>query len=311
MIKRTLYFSNPAYLSLKNEQLLIRLPEVEQQDELPELLKKEAAAQIPIEDIGIMVIDHQRITLSSGLMDKLIGNNVAVLFCGHNHMPVGMLHNFDTNDTFSEKVHQQINASEPLKKQLWKQTIESKITNQAAVLQALGHDATALLYMAERVGSGDPENMEGRAAARYWEVLLKPYKVTRGREEGPPNHLLNYGYALLRAVIARNLVASGCLPVMGIHHRNKYNAFCLADDIMEPFRPIVDLYVFQYLRTLEHLSEKLSTEHKKYLLGIPVLDTLIDGKQSPLMVGSQRTTASLMKCYMGEQRKILYPMLTA
>lgn len=309
MIKRSLYFGNPAYLSLSNQQLVVRLPEVETNDDLPPVLKKEATASIPIEDIGLLVIDHKRITLTSGLAEQLIHNNVAVLYCGSNHLPIGKLLHFDGNDTFSEKVHYQINASEPLKKQLWKQTIEAKITNQAAVLKVFGHNPEPLLYMADKVGSGDPENMEGRAAARYWELMLKPYRVTRGRDEGPPNNLLNYGYALLRAVIARNLVGSGCLPVLGIHHRNKYNAFCLADDVMEPFRPLVDLFVFNYLNDLGTAPDQLSKIHKGHLLQIPVLDTLIDGKQSPLMVGSQRTTSSLMKCFMGEQRKILYPIL--
>lgn len=311
MIKRTLYFGNPAYLSTQNEQLIIRLPEVVNNKEIPEVFQKEAVERIPIEDIGILVLDHTRITLTSGLLEKLILNNVALIQCGQNHLPIAAALHFDINDTFSEKIHYQLRASEPLKKQLWKQTIEAKILNQAAVLQILGHDATALLHHAKNVSSGDPDNREGRAAAKYWEILLKPYGVTRGQNEGPPNQFFNYGYALLRAVIARNLVASGCLPVVGIHHRNKYNAFCLADDIMEPFRPIVDLYIFRYLQTLPSLPENLEKTHKGHLLQIPVLDTLIDGKNSPLLVGAQRTTASVMKCFMGETRKILYPILYA
>jgi CRISP-associated protein Cas1 len=309
MIKRTLYFSNPAYLHLQQNQLIVRMPEVETLTDYPEKLKKEAQASIPIEDIGLVILDNTRITVTQGLVDKLVNNNVALIWCNGSHMPTAMTLPFTDNDTFSEKIKYQIGAKEPLKKQLWKQTIEAKISNQAVVLDKLGYNGIALHKMAEKVNSGDPENIEGRAAARYWETILKPFGVTRGQNEGPPNNLLNYGYAILRAVIARSLVGSGCLPVLGIHHHNKYNAYCLADDIMEPYRPIVDLLVFKYLKDIELVSCELETEYKKILLQIPQLDINIDGKQSPLMVGSQRTTASLVKCFMGESRKLMYPKL--
>jgi CRISP-associated protein Cas1 len=307
MIKRTLYFSSPAYLSLQNNQMLLKLPEVVSNGNLPEILKKEAQTSFPIEDIGLLILDNQRITLTQGLVEKLITNNVSLLWCDSSHMPTAITLPLSHNDTYTEKVRYQIEATEPLKKQLWKQTVEAKIKNQAKTIKILGYNGLTLEKMAEKVNSGDPENIEGRAAARYWEILLKPFGVSRGQEEGPPNNLLNYGYAILRAIIARSLVASGCLPVMGIHHRNKYNAYCLADDIMEPYRPIVDLLVFQYLQKSGTIPEFLEKEHKAELFQIPVMDIWLEGKQSPLMVGSQRTTASLMKCFMGEARKILYP----
>lgn len=309
MIKRTLYFSNPAYLHLQQNQLIVRMPEVESLANYPEKLKKEAQASIPIEDIGLLMLDNQRITITQGLVDKLVKNNVALLWCDDTHMPTAFTLPFADNDTFSEKIKYQIEATEPLKKQLWKQTIETKISNQAKVLKLLNYNGLALEKMAEKVTSGDLENREGRAAAIYWDMLLKPFGVTRGQYEGPPNHLLNYGYAILRAVIARNLVGSGCLPVLGIHHRNKYNAYCLADDIMEPYRPIVDYYVFGLIAELGECPAILTKEIKAELLKIPTLDIIIEGKKSPLMVGSQRTTASLVKCFMGESRKILYPII--
>lgn len=309
MIKRTLFFGNPAYLHLANEQMHIKIPEVESLKDYPEKLKKEAQACIPIEDIGLIILDKCRITITQGLVDKLINNNVAILWCNNSHMPIALTLPMADNDTFSEKLKYQLQATEPLKKQLWKQTIEAKITNQAKVLDMLGYNGIELYKMAENVNSGDPENMEGRAAAKYWTTLLKPFNVTRGQNEGPPNHMLNYGYAILRAIIARNLVGSGCLPVLGIHHHNKYNAYCLADDIMEPYRPFVDLMVFQHLKNAGKVPLILDFEIKKLLLNIPQIDINIDGKYSPLMVGSQRTTASLVKCYMGESRKILYPKL--
>lgn len=227
-------------------------------------------------------------------------------------MPCGLMVNMEGSSTFTEALRIQMDASEPLKKQLWKQTVQQKIRNQASVLEQIGHDGEALRRMADKVGSGDPENMEGRAASRYWDFLLRPYGVTRGRDEGMPNAFFNYAYAILRAVTARSLVASGLLPAMGIHHRNKYNSFCLADDIMEPYRPLADLQVLEWLQKIERgcLPSSLRTADKKHLLEIPVLDVLIEGKQSPLMNGMQRTTAGLMACFEGVQRKIPYPEMS-
>jgi CRISP-associated protein Cas1 len=173
----------------------------------------------------------------------------------------------------------------------------------------LGCKTMHLDKMIPRINSGDPENYEGQAAAIYWNYILKDHGVTRGRDMGSPNHLFNYGYAILRAVIARNLVGSGCLPVMGIHHTNKYNAYCLADDIMEPFRPIVDKLVLDYISHKKDIGDELTKGDKAYLLQIPATDISMEGKMSPLMVGAQRTTASLVKCYQGTARKIIYPDL--
>ena len=297
MIKRTIYFGNPAHLSVRNSQLSVKKYPTEEEH------------TIPIEDIGLVVADHKQVTFTQTVITSLQANNAAILWCGDNHLPLSLTLPLYSNDTFSEKVKYQIEASEPLKKQLWKQTVAAKIKNQAYVLQSFGGKYLLLEKMASRITSGDAENYEGQAAAIYWNTLLQKFEVTRGRFEGGPNVLFNYGYAILRAVIARSLVGSGCLPVLGIHHSNKYNAYCLADDIMEPFRPVVDLYVMRYLETLEGHDGNLSKEDKKYLLQIPALDIVIGGKSSPLMVGAQRTTASLVKCYQGTARKILYPEL--
>ncbi len=161
--------------------------------------------------------------------------------------------------------------------------------------------------MEPNVRSGDPDNIEGRAAAYYWKTIFPHLpEFKRGRYEQPPNHLLNYGYAILRAVVARGLVSSGLLPTFGIHHRNKYNAYCLADDIMEPYRPFVDKVVCEIIANGEDYT-LLSTSIKKQLLNIPAMDIKIEGEKSPLMVGLQRTTASLVKCFEGSLRKIVYP----
>jgi CRISP-associated protein Cas1 len=309
MIKRTLYFGNPSYLSMRNEQLVLRYPEIENNETLPIGFKKQVHTTVPIEDIGMLIIDHKQITITHDLCEKLIANNAAILWCDSKHHPTGITLPFAANDTLTEKIRYQIEASEPLKKQLWRQTIETKILNQAAVLKHFGHHSTALEQMATQVLSGDTKNMEGQAAARYWDKMLEPYDTTRGRYEGTPNNFLNYGYAILRATIARSLVGSGLLPVLGIHHRNKYNAYCLADDIMEPYRPIVDRYIFDYLIENQYKPDYLGIEEKRYILNLCQLDIEIEGKKSPLMVATQRTTASLMKCFMGESRKIAYPIL--
>ena len=310
MIKKTLYFGNPAYLSLKNAQLVIKLPEVEKNDTLPESFKVQTQVTKPIEDIGVVVLDNQRITITTGAMEALLANNCAIITCDQRSMPVGLMLPLSGNTTQSERFRDQIDASLPLKKQLWQQTIQAKISNQAAVLATCRKaEVGCLRAWAKDVRSGDPDNFEGRAAAYYWRYLFGLHidGFTRDREGLPPNNALNYGYAILRAIVARALVSSGMLPTLGIHHHNRYNAYCLADDIMEPYRPYVDEYVFQLTQKHGLPSEDLSKTWKTELLLIPTLDVVIGGRKSPLMVGVTQTTASLYKCFSGELRKVAYP----
>lgn len=310
MIKRTLYFGNPAYLNVRLAQLEIRLPEVEKNDSLPELFKASAVKRTPIEDIGVVVLDNKQITITQGALGALLDNNVAVVTCDEHRMPSGLLLPLEGNTTQSERFRDQIEASLPLKKQLWQQTIQAKILNQSSVLyRQRGLDCGNMEAWAKQVKSGDADNLEGRAAAFYWQNLFGEIKGFRRDREGvPPNNLLNYGYAILRAVVARSLVGSGLLPTLGIHHHNRYNAYCLADDIMEPYRPYVDKLVAEIVDSGADISN-LTTELKGKLLAIPVLDVVINGRRSPLMVGVGMTTASLYKCYSGEIRKIAYPMM--
>ncbi len=308
MIKRTLYFGNPAYLSLKKGQLVVQLPEVVKNDTLPETFKAEAVTTVPIEDIGVVVLDNKQITLTHGVMESLLENNCALITCNSNRMPVGLMLPLDGNTTQTERFSDQINASLPLKKQLWQQTVQAKITNQAYLLAKKRNCITKNMQVwANDVKSGDPDNYEARAAVFYWANLFPQIAgFTRNREGIPPNNLLNYGYAILRAIVARALVATGLLPTLGIHHRSKYNAYCLADDIMEPYRPFVDMVVCDIVDSGVDISE-LSQEIKVKLLGIPVIDVIIGGVHSPLMVAIGQTTASLYKCFSGEIRKIKYP----
>ncbi len=310
MIKRTLYFGNPAYLSVRLAQLEIRLPEVEQNNTLPDNFKEASVRRVPIEDIGVVVLDNRRITITQGAIESLLDNNVALISCDSHRMPVGLMLPLEGNTTQSERFRHQIEASLPLKKQLWQQTIQAKISNQAALLRSLRMaDCGNMEAWARQVRSGDSDNLEGRAAAYYWPELFGHIRgFRRDREGPPPNNLLNYGYAILRAVVARSLVGSGLLPTLGIHHHNRYNAYCLADDIMEPYRPYVDQLVAEIVDSGTDVGE-VTTEIKSKLLSIPVLDVVINDRRSPLMVGVGQTTASLYKCYSGELRKIVYPTM--
>lgn len=308
MIKKTLYFSNPAYLSLSDGQLVIKMPEVENCQQFDEKDRQEFVRTIPIEDIGMVVIDNRRVTLTSGLMAALLDNNCSVVSCDNRNMPVGLMLPLAGNSIQNERFRSQLSASLPLKKQLWQQTVSQKIANQCAILKRNTSAETGCMSIwANDVRSGDPDNLEARAAAYYWRNIFPdiPHFV-RDREGDFPNNLLNYGYAILRAVIARALVGSGLLPTLGIHHQNRYNAYCLADDIMEPYRPIIDQLVIETMRE-SSANVSLSKDVKAKLLTIPVLDVTIRGKSSPLMVAATQTSASLFRCFDGEQRKIDYP----
>ena len=312
MIKKTLCFSNPAYLSLRNSQLVIKLPEVEKAANLTEDFKKATEITRPIEDIGVVVLDHKQITITTGALSALLENNCAVITCDSRSMPVGLQLPLAGNTTQSERFRDQIDASLPLRKQLWQQTVQYKIRNQAAVLSICSKAETRCMTVwANEVRSGDPDNLEARAAVYYWKNLFGDIPgFIRNREGRSPNHLLNYDDAILRAVVARSLVASGLLPTLGIHHHNRYNAYCLADDIMEPYRPYIDRLV-HYIIEQYGIDIELSKDIKAELLSIPTIDVVINGKRSPLMVAAAQTTASLFKCFSGELRKIAYPELSS
>lgn len=308
MIKKTLYFGNPAYLSLSNGQLVVKMPEVENAKEVSDLIRKESVRTLPIEDLGVVILDHKQITITQAAIATLLDHQVALITCNERSMPTGLLLPLQGNTLYSERFRSQIDASLPLKKQLWQQTIRAKIENQAYVLQEQTHEVPKrLLRLAQEVKSGDSDNCEAQAAVHYWKYVFPDIpNFLRDREGAAPNALLNYGYAILRAVIARALVGSGLLPVAGIHHHNRYNAYCLADDIMEPYRPFVDKLVIATMRKME-VTDTLTTELKREMLIIPVLDVRIQGRRSPLMIAAGQTTASLAKCFAGESRKILYP----
>lgn len=306
MIKKTLYFGNPAYLSLKDQQLVIK---IRQENQDKSSISDETTITKPIEDIGVVVLENSQITITHGAISALLENQVAIITCNKQGMPIGLMLPLDGNKTQSEKFRCQIEASLPLKKRLWQQTVKAKISNQIAVLNScIKCETRCMKLWSDNVKSGDSDNQEARAAAYYWHNLFQDIpNFTRDRYGMAPNNLLNYGYSILRGVIARALVGSGMLPTLGIHHHNKYNAYCLADDIMEPYRPYVDELVYRLIEVKGTPPDFLDKEWKSAMLSIPTLDVIIEGKRMPLMIGATTTTASLYKCFSGESTHILYP----
>lgn len=302
MIKKTICIETACHLKCSNEQLVIDYSHIKGYETLP-------SKTIPIEDIGILLLENHQITITHFLLDKLVANNTAVICCGSTKHPSGMMLSLEGNTLQQERFETQITAKEPLKKQLWQQTIKAKITNQSALLKKWNVNNSYLNHLVKQVKSGDAGNNEAKAAVYYWSNLFpNEWNFFRKRDGLPPNNLLNYGYAILRATIARSLVGSGLLPTFGIFHRNRYNAYCLADDIMEPYRPYVDAIVRQIIFERSDI-DVLNQEFKARLLKIPVLDVIIDEENSPLMIATQKTAVSLYKCYAGESKKILYPVL--
>ncbi len=296
MLKRTIIVSNPARLSLRNCQLIYQNHDTAEEK------------QAPIEDLGFVVLEHQQVSVTLPLLNALIRNNVSVVFCDEHHMPSSMLLNLEGHTVQAELFAHQLQASEPLKKALWKQTVEAKILNQAALLTSLGLRDSELIALARDVKSGDTTNREGAAARIYWKRLFGT-GFERDRYGPAPNHLLNYGYIILRAAVARALCGSGLLPTIGIFHHNRYNSFCLADDIMEPYRPFIDQKVFDLFNT-DFDAEKLTTRIKMKMLEILSADVVMQKVKRPLMVALSLTTASLARCFAGEAKKISYPLFT-
>jgi CRISPR-associated protein Cas1 len=292
MIKRVLCFENPARLSLKLAQMVVELQDV--------------TRTLPIEDIGVVILDHKQITITHALIDALLANNVAIVTSNDKHLPVGLMLPLDGNTLQSERFRTQIDASEPLKKQMWQQTVVAKILGQAHVLGTQHIEHTNMLKWAKDVRSGDTNNMEARAAAYYWRNMFEKDAFIRDPQGLPPNNLLNYGYSVIRAMMARALVGAGLLPTLGIHHHSCYDAYCLADDIMEPYRPFVDQKALEMWEKGEVTSDIFS-EQKRELLGITTMDVTISGHRSPMMLAIQTTAQSVQKCFSGEARKIIYP----
>jgi CRISPR-associated protein Cas1 len=292
MIKKSILIENKTSITAKNVQLMIK-------SEIRE-------SAIPIEDIGFLVLDHPEIYISIPAMNLLIQNNTSVIICGSNHLPNGMFLNLNSHHIQQEIFRNQIDASVPLKKQLWQQTIVEKIVNQGVLLEKITGKKNAFEFLSSKVLSGDTTNMEGVAASQYWKAFFE-MDFKRERFGDYPNNFLNYGYAILRAATARALSGSGLLNTLGIHHKSKYNAFALADDIMEPFRPLVDEKVFEIMQNYN--EQELNTKIKAELLQVLTRTVYFKDEKSPLMVALQKTASSLQQCYTGDRKKLKYPKL--
>ncbi|WP_298152415.1 type II CRISPR-associated endonuclease Cas1 [Flavobacterium sp.] len=292
MIKKTLLIETKTSITVKKSQLILKSDTGER--------------TIPIEDIGFVVIDNPEVYLSIPAMNLLVENNSSIIICSSNHLPGGMFLNLNSHHVQQEVFRTQIEASLPLKKQLWQQTIIEKITNQGILLGKITGKKNAFPFLAGKVLSGDSSNMEGVAASQYWKLFFE-INFKRERYGDYPNNFLNYGYAILRAATARALSGSGLLNTLGIHHKSKYNAFALADDIMEPFRPIVDEIVFEIMQKYE--EQELNTQIKAELLQMLTRTVYFKEEMSPLMVGLQKTSSSLQQCFYGARKKIKYPKL--
>lgn len=286
-------FSTPYHLRLKDNQMIVSTKECH-----------DVYKSIPIEDIGIVVLEHLQSTITLPLLNALSENNVAVVLCNGNYMPSAMLMNLDSNKIQAENYRAQIEVGEPLKKNLWQQIVKAKIRNQAGLLNKLGKDGDKLRPYYCNVKSGDADNREGVAAKVYWRELFGEHFV-REREGAPPNNLLNYGYSILRAATARSLMGSGLFPAFGIFHRNRYNAFPLADDVMEVYRPYVDEVVYSLYNAG---SIQLNKETKMKLLNVLFSDTLFGSIKRPLSIALSFTTASFAKCFVKEQKVISCPI---
>jgi len=294
MIKKTLYFGSASYLSTQNEQLVITIKSTGD------------IHSIPMEDISTIELDHSAITITKSALHKCSENGIAVVVCDSSHLPSGIMLPFENHSVHTERQRVQHNMKLPLKKRLWQETVRGKILNQALLLQKLNNPvATTLFDISKKVKSGDSDNREAVAALQYWKSIFPNFKRERFGEY--PNNILNYGYSILRAIVARGIVSTGLHPSIGIFHKNRYNPFCLADDIMEPYRPFVDEKVAEYVATMQP-TEELTPDVKKFMLAVTTTDVLWCDEKRPLMIAVQLTCSSLYKCLAEDEDKLLYPV---
>lgn len=292
MLKKSILIEKKSKVTVKDLQLHIK--------------SESREASIPIEDIGFIVVDNAEVYMSMTAMNLLVDNNACVIICNASHLPNGMFLNLNSHHVQQEIFNYQMKATQPLKKQLWQQTVVEKIKNQGLLLEKITKTKNKFEYLAGKVLSGDTSNMEGVAANFYWKSFFD-IDFKRERFGNYPNNFLNYGYAVLRAATARALAGSGLLNTLGIHHKSKYNSFALADDIMEPFRPVVDETVHFIMQHYD--EQELNTEIKSELLNVLTRTVYFKTEKSPLMVALQKTASSLQQCYSGERKKIKYPRL--
>lgn len=294
MLKRTVEFATPGTrLSVKLGQLVIDRP-------------GQPTATLPIEDLGVIVVDDRQATLTQSLLNALAQSGASLVITGENHLPSGQFLPLDGHSALTERHRAQAGLGEATRKRLWQNLVAAKVRGQGEVLLHFTGRSAGLIPMSGRVRSGDPDNLEAQAARLYWPALFGR-EFRRDRDQEGVNSALNYGYALVRAATARAIVGSGLIPTLGVFHSRRSNAFCLADDLMEPFRPVVDWKV-------RNLSDVVGAElnladraHRAALLSIFAETLLVDGRRTPLLVAIQLATASLARVVLGEDRRLVLP----
>lgn len=292
MIKRTLVVQSQAYLHVRHRQMVVA---IDTEDHV-----------IPIEDLGVLLIENPAVTLSAALIGLCAEHGVAVVVCDDKHLPTIQMWPLTGNSLHQAVLGLQISVSEPVKKRAWQQIVRAKLRNQASVLRKLGKPTTTLDRLMKEVRSGDPANVEATAARAYWRTLLGQ-EFRRKNECDSRNAALNYGYAVVRAITARALVASGFHPAIGLKHHNQYDPFCLADDLMEPLRPAVDLVVSSM--TPDPNSEPLDKETRRRLLEVLSKKVLLETERVELWPALSRYCASLRRVLSREQRLLEIPEL--
>lgn len=296
MLKRTISIGSRSFLSTKDEQLVVKRD------------GDDSAVSIPIEDIGLLEVDSLQVTTTSALLVKLLENGSTTIFCDGSHHPVGLLLPLEGNSLHALRLRQQVESSLPTRKRSWQEIIKCKIRNQADVLLELGADDHVIRRRIQKVLTNDSTNQEGVSAAAYWKLLLAPFN-TRHDPDGPfPNNALNYGYAVVRACVARSLAASGLHPALGIKHSNRGNAFALADDVMEPYRPFVDMHLIPRLVEWEQ-GEDLTPKLKREILEVLVVDSYWPEGRRPLLNSIQLSAASMAQVFAGDRELPAYPTL--
>ena len=297
MTKRIIYCESSSYLKLQNKQLHIEFKD-----------KLNPTSIIPVEDIETLIIDNNQITITSALIQELQDNKVAFIICNNKHMPTGLMLPIDGNSIQHERIHLQVKINQTLKGSLWKQIILQKIKNQSVVLESLSIDSNRLKILSKNISSGDKTNREAHASIYYWKNIFKENvdNFKRDKDGNSPNNFLNYGYTILRTIMAKNIVSAGLSPTIGIFHKNQFNAFCLADDLKEPFRPFVDKIVCDILKT-NGVSEFLTKEHRKTLLQISTLEVKSAGRITSLTLATQNLVNSFVAVLKKEQKKLDFP----
>ena len=294
MINRILDFSEaPARLRVRYAQLVVI------RKELPEV-------SVPLADLAVVLVAHPQVTFTQAVLSGLAAAGGVFVTCNGQNLPVGMMLPLVAHHTQTERFAAQARATLPIRKRLWRQIVRAKIKAQAALLIELRGADFGLLPLVARVQSGDPANVEARAARRYWPYVFSDLDFRRHRENEDQNILLNYGYAVLRAIVARAVCAAGLHPSLGIHHHNRYDAYCLADDLMEPYRPTVDRAVAEYMSTHDE-PYRLEAAAKQHIIADLTGRYEVDGQQRTLFDTAARMASSLADVFLGNAKALELP----